>query len=86
MIVSPYLDHAFHPGGLPVLVWRTEMFSNDPLGLVIPTEVTKVGGTHFVSTSSHFTAGIVEGGEVLRLTADRHRLPERTQALARPRE
>jgi hypothetical protein len=62
VIVSPYLYYAFQPGGLPILVWRTEMFSNDLLGLVIPTQATKLGGTHFLSTSSRFTAGIVEGG------------------------
>ena len=62
VIVSPYLYYAFQPGGLPILVWRTNMFSNDLLGFVIPTEVTKFGGTHFLSTSTRFTAGIVEGG------------------------
>ena len=62
VIVSPYLYYAFQPGGLPVLVWRTEMFSNDLLALVVPTGVTKLGGSHFLSTSSRFTAGIVEGG------------------------
>jgi hypothetical protein len=62
VIVSLYLYYAFQPGGLPILVWRTEMFSNDLLGLVVPTEVTKLGGAHFLSTSSRFTAGIVEGG------------------------
>ena len=62
VIVSPYLYYAFKPGGLPILVWRTNMFSNDLLSFVIPTEVTKLGGTHFLSTSGRFTAGIVEGG------------------------
>ena len=62
VIVSPYLYYAFQPGGLPILVWRTDMFSNDLLGFVIPTEVTKLGGTSFLSTSGRFTAGIVEGG------------------------
>lgn len=62
VIVSPYLYYAFQPGGLPILVWRTEMFSNDLLGFAIPTEVTKLGGRHFLPTSSRFTAGIVEGG------------------------
>ena len=51
MIVSPYLYYAFQPGGLPILVWRTDMFSNDLLGFVIPTEVTKLGGTNLLSTS-----------------------------------
>jgi hypothetical protein len=67
IIVSPYLYYAFQPGGLPILVRRTEMFSNDLLGLVVPTQVTKLGGTHFLSTSSRFTAGIVEGGAYLGL-------------------
>ena len=62
VIVSPYLYYAFEPGGLPILVWRTNMFSNDLLGFVIPTEVTKLGGTDFLSTSGRFSAGIVEGG------------------------
>ena len=62
LIVSLYLYYALQPGGLPILLWRTDMFSNDLLAFVIPTEVTKLGGTHFLSTSSRFTAGIVEGG------------------------
>lgn len=62
VIVSPYLYYAFQPGGLPILAWRTDMFSNDLLGFVIPTEVTKLGGMSFLSTSGRFSAGIVEGG------------------------
>jgi hypothetical protein len=62
VIVSPYLYYAFQPGGLPVLLGRTNVFSNDLLSFFVPTQVTKLGGAHFVSTTSKFTAGFVEGG------------------------
>lgn len=61
-VVSPYLYYAFQPGGLPVLLWRTDHFSSDLLAFVVPTPVTKLGGLHFLSTSNRFTGGIVEGG------------------------
>ena len=62
VLTSPYLYYAAQPGGLPIFPARTEMFSNDLLGFVVPTQVTKLGGARFVSTSSRFTAGFVEGG------------------------
>jgi hypothetical protein len=65
VLVSPYLYHALLPGGLPIDVPRTEMFSNDLLGFVVPTEMFRLGGVHFLSTSLRFTAGDVEGGAYL---------------------
>ena len=62
VIVSPYLYYAFQPGGLPILPWRTDMFSNDLLAFVLPLPDIKLGGTTFASTTSHFTAGWIEGG------------------------
>ena len=38
------------------------MFSNDLLAFVIPTAVTRAWRDALLSTSKHFTAGIVEGG------------------------
>ena len=65
VLVSPYLYYALMPGGLPIDVPRTEMFSNDLLGFVVPTEMIRLGGVHFLSTSLRFTAGDVEGGAYL---------------------
>ena len=62
VIVSPYLYYAFHPGGLPVLLWRTDHFTNDLLSFVIPTQITQLGGHRFLPTSTTFVAGTVEGG------------------------
>ena len=62
VLVSPYLYYAFKPGGLPILLWRTDHFSNDLLAFAVPTQITKLGGLDFLSTSSHFVAGFVEGG------------------------
>jgi hypothetical protein len=65
LLASPYLYYALKPGGLPVLPWRTDKFSADLLGFVVPTELTRLGGLRFVSTSEKFTAGFVEGGAYL---------------------
>ena len=62
VIVSPYLYYAFQPGGLPILLDRTDMFSNDLLAFVTPLPDIALGGSTFASTSSHFTAGWIEGG------------------------
>ena len=62
VLVSPYLYYAFKAGGLPILLWRTDHFSNDLLSFVIPTPIMKLGGLHFLSTSSSFSAGFVEEG------------------------
>ena len=62
LIVSPYLYYAFQPGGLPILLARTDMFSNDLLAFVTPLPDIAVGGSSFASTSNHFTAGWIEGG------------------------
>jgi hypothetical protein len=69
VLVSPYLYYALKPGLLPVLPWRTDRFSNDLLGFVVPTALTRAGGSAFVSTSHRFTAGSVEGGAYLGLPA-----------------
>jgi len=65
VVVSPYLYYALQPGGSPVDVARGEMFSTDLLGFVVPTEMIRLGGVHFLSTSLRFTAGAVEGGAYL---------------------
>jgi hypothetical protein len=62
VLVFPYLYYAFKPGGLPILLWRTDHFSNDLLSFAIPSRITTLGGLRFLSTSSRFTAGFVEGG------------------------
>ena len=67
IVVSPYLYYALQPGGSPVDLARGEMFSNDLLGFVVPTEMLRVGGVHFLSTSLRFTAGAIEGGAYLGL-------------------
>jgi hypothetical protein len=66
-LVSPYLYYALQPGGARVLHWRTDLFSSDLLGFVVPTQITAVGGSDFLSTSLKFTAGYVEGGTYLGL-------------------
>ncbi len=67
VLVSPYLYYALKPGGLPVLPSLTDRFSNDLLGFVVPTDITRLGGLRFLSTSQMFTAGDVEGGAYLGL-------------------
>jgi hypothetical protein len=67
VIVSPYLYYAFQPGGLPILLGRTDMFSNDLLAFIIPLPSIALGGSHFASTSNNFTAGWIEGGAYLGL-------------------
>jgi hypothetical protein len=67
VIVSPYLYYALQPGGLPILLARTDMFSNDLLAFFIPLPDIALGGSHFVSTSNNFTAGWIEGGAYLGL-------------------
>ena len=62
VIVSPYLYYAFQPGGLPIVLTRTDMFSNDLLAFFIPLPDIALGGTHFASTTKNFTAGFIEGG------------------------
>ena len=64
-IVSPYLYYALQPGGLPILSSRTDRFSTDLLGYVVPTPITRLGGLRFASVSHTFTAGFVEGGAYL---------------------
>jgi hypothetical protein len=61
VIVSPYLYYALKPGGEPILPARTGKFSNDLLGFVLPTQITRIGGLHFLGTTVKFTAGYVEG-------------------------
>ena len=65
LLVSPYLYYAAKPGMLPILPWRTEKFSNDLLGFVLPTPTTAVGGEALTSTTYSFTAGLVEGSVYL---------------------
>jgi hypothetical protein len=65
VLVSPYLYYALMPGGLPVDVPRNELFSNDLLGFVVPTEMIRLGGVRFLSTSMKFTAGAMEGAAYL---------------------
>ncbi|MGI8904028.1 MAG: hypothetical protein ACR2IP_10300 [Solirubrobacteraceae bacterium] len=67
VLVSPYLYYAFQPGKLPILLGRTNMFSNDLLGFAVPTQLTALGGLDFLSTSRTFSAGVVEGGAYLGL-------------------
>jgi hypothetical protein len=65
IIVSPYLYYALKPGGVPVLAWRSDRFSNDLLSFVVPDVHTAVAGRSFLSTTAKFTAGNVEGGAYL---------------------
>ena len=67
VLAAPFLYYAFKPGGLPVLPWRTDKFSNDLLGFFVPTQITQAGGLRFLSTSHRFSAGHVEGGAYLGL-------------------
>jgi hypothetical protein len=67
VIVSPYLYYALRSGSAAIDVSRAELFSNDLLGFVVPTEMTRVGGVHFASTSVHFLGGIVEANAYLGL-------------------
>jgi hypothetical protein len=67
VLSAPYLYYALKPGGLPVLPWRTDKFSNDLLAFFVPTQITQAGGLRFLSTSREFTAGHVEGGAYLGL-------------------
>lgn len=62
VIVSPYLYYAFQPGGLPIVLTRTDMFSNDVLAFFTPLPDIALGGTHFTSITKNFTAGFIEGG------------------------
>jgi hypothetical protein len=65
VVVSPYLYYALKPGGEPILPARTGKYSNDLLGFVLPTQITRVGGLHFLGTTVKFTAGYVEGAAYL---------------------
>lgn len=67
VLVSPYLYYAFQPGGLPILLGRTNLFSNDLLAFAVPTQITALGGLDLMSTSQTFSAGPVEGGAYLGL-------------------
>src|SRR4051794_14654344 len=67
VLASPFLYYALKPGGLPVLPWRTDKFSNDLLAFFVPTQITAAGGTRFLSTSHLFTAGHIEGGAYIGL-------------------
>lgn len=67
VIVSPYLYYAFQPGQVPILLTRTDMFSNDLLAFIVPLPSIALGGSHFTSISSNFTAGWIEGGAYLGL-------------------
>jgi hypothetical protein len=62
VIVAPYLYYALRPGGLPILLGRTDMFSNDVLAFVTPLPDVLLGGSTFASASNSFTAGWIEGG------------------------
>lgn len=67
VLVSPYIYYALQPGGLPILLGRTNMFSNDLLAFFVPNQLTALGGLDLLSTSKTFSAGIVEGGAYLGL-------------------
>jgi hypothetical protein len=67
VIVSPYLWYALKPGGEPVLPWRTTEFSADLLSFVVPNQLTRVLGIHFLHTTEKFTAGYIEGAAYLGL-------------------
>lgn len=67
MLAAPYLYYAFKQGGLGVLEWRTDKFSNDLLAFVMPDQITQLGGGSFMSTTRGFSAGFVEGGAYLGL-------------------
>ncbi|MEA2160262.1 MAG: hypothetical protein QOD66_2642, partial [Solirubrobacteraceae bacterium] len=49
VLVSPYLYYALQPGGAPVLHGRTDLFSSDLLGFVVPTQITQLGGADFIT-------------------------------------
>ena len=65
IVVSPFLHYSLMPGGEPVSFARSEIISGDLLGLIVPTPIARILGVHFTSTSAHFTAGSIEGGNYL---------------------
>jgi hypothetical protein len=67
VICSPYLWYVLKPGGEPNSAVRSTTDSADLLGYVIPNQLTRAGGIHFLSTTERFSAGYVEGGVYLGL-------------------
>jgi hypothetical protein len=67
VIVSPYLYYALKPGGVPIQQSALLNTSNDLLSFIVPTQVTRLGGLHFLKTTAKFAAGFVEGGGYLGL-------------------
>src|SRR3954468_6183426 len=67
VISAPYLWYAIKPGGVPVLSWRSDKFSNDVLAFVVPDQLQALGGRSFPDITQRFTAGFVEGGAYLGL-------------------
>ncbi len=65
VICSPYLYYALKPGGAPVSTAKSTKFSADLLSFVIPNQLTRAGGVHFLGTTEHFSAGYVEGAVYL---------------------
>jgi hypothetical protein len=60
LLVSPYLFYAFSEPETLAGVNPPEQFSTDPLNLVIPTQITALGGDAFASLSSDFTGNASE--------------------------
>ena len=74
MIVSPYLYYAFQPGGLPILLSRTDMFSNDLLAFVTPLpDIAR----RITSHPQVVHCGLDRGRRVFRPPPDRDDRPRR---------
>jgi hypothetical protein len=65
VLATPLIYYSLKPGGLPILPLRDDRFSTDLLSFVVPTAITKLGGSAFLGTSGSFSAGIIEGGGYL---------------------
>ncbi|HET9074578.1 MAG TPA: hypothetical protein VFN48_08360 [Solirubrobacteraceae bacterium] len=65
IVCSPYLYYALLPGGVSPILTRSTTDSVDLLGVVIPNQLTRVGGIQFLPTTAHFSAGYVEGAVYL---------------------
>jgi hypothetical protein len=67
VLAVPYLYEAFKPGQVPAIPARTDIVSADLLSYVVPSTLTRIGGTTFATTTAHFTEGAFEGGAYLTL-------------------
>jgi hypothetical protein len=67
IVISPYLFYALKPGGVPVQPSQSQIFSNDLLSFVFPTEITQWGRHYFLTLGRTYTARDVEAGAYLGL-------------------